>query len=339
VGLPVRFGVVHDFRCPPGSAFTMQDVYAQTIEQVALMDECGLDLAWFSEHHFVEDGYLPNFVPVAAAVAARTKHIRMSTDVALSSFAHPLRMAEDMAILDLISGGRMELGLGLGYAPHEFKAFGVPLKHRPSLMDELLEILRLAWSGERFSFHGRRWQFDDVRVTPDPVQAGGPPLWLAMSSPAGVARAVRFGMHILPQGPVEMLPEWRDAMTAAGQDPAERRRGIIRTFFVTDDRDRDWPPLRAAERYRMQVYGGFSEDAGTGGKEKFNEPDRIPQRVVIGDAARCIAEMTTFIRDYDLTDVVTWGSAPGMQPAAFTPSMERFAREVVPGVRAALATP
>src|SRR2546423_11689347 len=114
---PLRFGVAHDFRCPPGSPFTLQDVYAQTMEQVALLDRLGLDLVWFSEHHFVEDGYLPNFVPVAAAVAAVTSHVRISTDIALLPFAHPLRLAEDMGILDQLSGGRMELGVGLGYAP------------------------------------------------------------------------------------------------------------------------------------------------------------------------------------------------------------------------------
>ena len=123
----LRFGVAHDFRCPPGSDYTMADVYAQTMEQIALVDRLGLDLVWFSEHHFVDDGYLPNFVPVAAAAAAITSRIRIGTNIALAPFAHPLRLAEDMGILDQLSGGRMELGLGLGYAPHEFAAFGMPV--------------------------------------------------------------------------------------------------------------------------------------------------------------------------------------------------------------------
>ncbi|MET0579341.1 MAG: LLM class flavin-dependent oxidoreductase [Ilumatobacteraceae bacterium] len=333
---PVRFGVAHDFRCPLGSDYTLRDVYAQTIEQIARLDELGLDEVWFSEHHFVEDGYLPSFAPVAGAAAAITTRMRISTNIAIVPFSHPLRLAEDLAVLDQLSGGRIELGVGLGYAPHEFRAFGFPVSQRVSRTEECIDILRLAWSGERFSYHGKRWDFDDVRVTPDPVQPGGPPLWLAVQSAPSVARAVRYGTHVLPQGPRSVLTGWREDVVAAGGDPADSRVGIIRSFLVTDDPERDWPPLRAAERYRMKVYGGFAEDAGLGGKAVFTDPDRIPQRVVVGDVAHCAAELIGFIREFGLTDVVTWGSAPGLPPAALTPSMERFAGEVVPLVRAAL---
>ena len=101
---PVRFGVAHDFRCPPGSDYTLQDVYAQTIEQIRRLDELGLDEVWFSEHHFVEDGYLPSWTPVAGAMAARTRRVRFSSDICLLPFSHPLRLAEDLAVLDNLSG-------------------------------------------------------------------------------------------------------------------------------------------------------------------------------------------------------------------------------------------
>jgi hypothetical protein len=113
--------------------------------------------------------------------------------------------------------------------------------------------------------------------------------------------------------------------------------GIIRSVLVTDDRERDWPPLRAAERYRLAVYGRFAEEAGTGNAQTFNNADRIPQRIIVGNVDECVNELTAFVQRYGLTDVVTWGSAPGLQPAALTPSMERFAAEVAPQVRARLA--
>jgi len=335
----LRFGVVHDFRCPPGSPFSLADVYHQTLEQVVLMDRLGLDLAWFSEHHFVEDGYLPNFVPVAGAVAARTERIRISTDIALAPFAHPIRLAEDLAVLDQLSGGRMELGLGLGYAPHEFRGFGIPIANRVSLTEECVDILRLAWSGEPFSYAGRRYRFDDVTVTPTPVQPGGPPLWLASTSPRSVERAVRFDTNVLPQGLRSVvLDGWREQARAAGLDPDRRRVGIIRGVLVTDDPERDWPPVREAERYRMRVYGRFAEEANLGGQAMFQQEGRISQRIIVGDVATCAAELTSYIADHGFTDVVTWGSAPGLPPAHFTPSMERFAREVVPLVRQSLAS-
>ena len=331
----LRFGVVHDFRCPPGSPYTLQDVYRQTIEQVALLDRLGLDLAWFSEHHFVDDGYLPNFVPVAGAVAAVTERIRISTDIALAPFAHPLRLAEDVAVLDQLSSGRMELGLGLGYAPHEFRGFRIPIANRVSLTEECVEILRLAWRAEPFSYAGKRYHFDDVTVTPAPVQPGGPPLWLATTSPRSVARAVRFDTNVLPQGVRSVvLDGWRDQAQAAGLHPEGRRVGIIRGVLVTDDPDRDWPAVREAERYRMRVYGRFAEEAGLGGQGMFQQEGRISQRIIVGDVATVAAELTDYIVDHGFTDVVTWGSAPGLPPDHLTPSMERFARDVVPLVRA-----
>jgi alkanesulfonate monooxygenase SsuD/methylene tetrahydromethanopterin reductase-like flavin-dependent oxidoreductase (luciferase family) len=333
----LRFGVAHDFRCPPGSPFSLRDVYRQTIEQIALLDGLGLDLVWFSEHHFVDDGYLPSFVPVAGAAAAVTTRMRISTDIALLPFSHPIRLAEDLAILDQLSDGRMELGVGLGYAPHEFAAFGIPRSRRVSLTEECVDVLQKAWSGERFSYHGKRYHFDDVKVTPAPVQPGGPPIWMAATSPASVERAVRYDAHLLPQGPRPVvLDPWREQMRAAGRDPDDYRVGIIRSFLVTDDPERDWPPLRAAERYRAEVYSGFFAAAGFDTATLFREEGRIPQRVVVGDVAHCARTLTDFIVEYGLTDVVTWGSAPGLLPEALTPSMERFARDVVPLVRAEL---
>jgi alkanesulfonate monooxygenase SsuD/methylene tetrahydromethanopterin reductase-like flavin-dependent oxidoreductase (luciferase family) len=336
----LRFGVAHDFRRPLHSEHSLQDVYAQTIEQIAMLDQLGLDLVWFSEHHFVDDGYLPNFVPVAGAAAAVTSRMRISTAVTLVPFAHPLRLAEDVAILDQLSGGRMELGIGLGYAPHEFRGFGIPRANRVSLTEETLDILRLAWAGERFSYAGQRYQVDGVRLTPAPVQPAGPPLWLAVTSPASVDRAVRHDTDVLPQGQRSVvLDRWREQMRRAGRDPDAHRVGIIRSFLVTDDPERDWPPLRAAERYRMEVYGKFAEEAGLGGSGMFSQEDRVSQRVVVGDVDHCVRELTSFIREYGLTDVVTWGSAPGLLPAALSPSMARFATEVVPRVRAELEAP
>ena len=111
---PVRFGVAHDFRRPPGSDYSLRDAYAQTIDQIARLDELGLDEVWFSEHHFVDDGYLPSFAPVAGAAAAVTKRMRISTNIAIVPFSHPLRLAEDLAVLDQLSGGRIEFGVASG---------------------------------------------------------------------------------------------------------------------------------------------------------------------------------------------------------------------------------
>ena len=108
-----RFGVCYDFRNPPNSGVADRQLYAEAIEQVAWLDGLGADIVWFTEHHFVDDGYLPSWIPVASAMAACTNSVRFSTDICLLPFNHPIRLAEDLAVLDQISNGRVEIGAGL----------------------------------------------------------------------------------------------------------------------------------------------------------------------------------------------------------------------------------
>jgi alkanesulfonate monooxygenase SsuD/methylene tetrahydromethanopterin reductase-like flavin-dependent oxidoreductase (luciferase family) len=334
----VRFGVVHDFRSPPGSDTSLQEVYAQTLDQIKLVDQWGLDLVWFTEHHFLEDGHLPNFVPVAGAVAAITSRVRIGTDILLAPFAHPIRLAEDLAVLDLLSNGRMDLGIGMGYAPHEFAGFGVPQKNRVSLTEELIQILRLAWTGETFSFHGKRYDFDEIRVTPRPVQDGGPPLWIAGMSGKAALRAAAFGTNLLPQGPRDVvLDPWRDAVRAAGRDPADHRVGIIRSVFVTDDPEADWARLKVAERYRMSIYARFNAATPDVLPALRDPRSSIPQGWLVGDENHCVDELVRYITEFGITDLVTWGAGPGFPPVEMNPSLERFATKVVPRVREQLA--
>ena len=263
MGHPLRIGAVYDFRNPPESGMRTQDLYAAIMDQVSWLDGLDLDLVWFTEHHFVADGYLPSWIPVAAAMAARTKHIRFSCDVCLLPFNHPIRLAEDLAVLDNISNGRVELGVGMGYAPHEFRGFGIPQSRRVSLTDEGLEVLTRAFTGEAFSFQGKRYQIDNAKITPGYVQPGGPPLWVAAMAEPGAIRAAKFGTNLLPQGPRgPTLDRWRSLVTDAGRDPAAHRIGLIKSCLVTDDKERDWPAVREGERRRMSVYAQFRADAG-----------------------------------------------------------------------------
>jgi len=331
-----RFGLMYDCRRTPASDMSMTDVYDATIEQAAFADQLGFDHVWFTEHHFLEDGYLPAFQPVAGAIAARTKNIRISTDIALLPLYHPLRLAEEMAVLDHLSHGRMELGIGMGYVPEEFKAFGVPLKNRVSMTEEGIEILRLAWGAEPFSFHGKRYQIDDVNVFPKPVQPGGPPLWIAAMSTPGAQRAARFETNLLPQGKRDVvLDPYRAAVLHAGADPADSRVGIIRSFYVSDDRERDWPLIRQAERFRMSVYDTFMD--ATPDDYGWREPGGIPQGSFMGTAEECVEEIVSFVREFGITDVASSGLPPGVDPELMATNLNRLATEVLPRVRSELA--
>src|SRR2546428_10506378 len=117
----LRVGVVYDFRNPPDSGLATPTLYDEILDQVAWLDQLGLDLVWFTEHHFVDDGYLPAWTPVAGAMAARTSRVRFSSDICLLPFQNPVRLAEDLAVLDHLRAGRLEIGAGVGYAPPQVR--------------------------------------------------------------------------------------------------------------------------------------------------------------------------------------------------------------------------
>ena len=165
------------------------------------------------------------------------------------------------------------------------------------------------------------------------------PSLAAMSEP-GAQRATRFDSHLLPQGPrTAVLDPWRAALAGSGRDPQDYRVGIIRSCLVTDDVERDWPPVRAADRYRGKVYRSFTPGTGAGGGGVAANTDeaRIPQTRVVGNADHCVAELARFIREYGITDLVTWAMPPGMRPERMNGSLERFFRNVVPRLKAAVA--
>jgi len=331
---PVRFGVVYDFRNPPDSGRAFPDLYAATLEQIRLVDQLGYDSVWITEHHFVEDGYLPSFVAVAGAIAGITERVRISSDVLLMPFQHPLRLAEDLAVLDNLSNGRMMLGVGMGYAPHEFAAFGIDRRRRVSLTEEGVAILRRAWREDVFSFAGKRYQFENVRVRPRPVQAGGPPIWLAAMSEAGAQRAARLDTHLLPQGDrAAVLDPWRAALAESGRRREDYRVGIIRSCLVTDDPEALMPAIRKAARYTGEIYADWiAQDAEmsqqlAAGAEHGRT---IPQTWIAGDADFCEAELRAFTETFGITDVLLWGAPAGMAPEEMHENLQRFATEVMP---------
>ena len=336
---PLRFGVVYDFRNPPDSGRSFPDLYARTLEQIRFVDQLGFDSVWITEHHFVEDGYLPSFIAVAGAVAAVTERVQISSDVLLMPFQQPLRLAEDLAVLDNLSNGRMMVGVGMGYAPHEFKAFGIDRRQRVSLTEEGLDVLKLAWTEDRFSYQGKRYQFDDVQVRPRPVQTGGPPIWIAAMSEPGARRAARFGAHLLPQGDrAAVLDPWLDALKDEDKDPGEYRVGIIRSCLVSDDPDALFTRIRDSARYVGDIYADWiaQDEVMSQQLAAGREAGRtIPQSWIVGGVEDCVAQLTAFVEEFGITDVLLWGVPPGLGPEEMSDNLERFARQVMPRLRGA----
>jgi alkanesulfonate monooxygenase SsuD/methylene tetrahydromethanopterin reductase-like flavin-dependent oxidoreductase (luciferase family) len=171
----IRFGLWYDFRNPAQWRQPADRLYREILDQIAWGENNGFDHVWLSEHHFIEDGYLPSILPVAAAIAARTNRIRIASGVLLMPFHNPIRLAEDIATVDVISGGRFELGVGIGFKPEEFVGFGVSSKERGARTDQSLDIIRRALAGETITFKSDFFEFPkrqgDARADPETSSA------------------------------------------------------------------------------------------------------------------------------------------------------------------------
>ncbi|MBM4440224.1 MAG: LLM class flavin-dependent oxidoreductase [Candidatus Rokubacteria bacterium] len=187
----MKFGIYSSIAAPPRGEH-IERAIDEVIAEAQLAESVGFDSCFFGEHHQDRDGFLPSPLIVATAVAARTRTLRVGTSVILLPLYHPIRVAEDAITLDLVAKGRVVLGVGIGYQPADFQAFGVPMEERVARFEESVAILRLAWAGEPFSFKGAHYAFDSVRVTPRPFQAGGPPLWIGANVPPAARRAGRL---------------------------------------------------------------------------------------------------------------------------------------------------
>lgn len=173
----------------PGAAGPL---YHDATELAAAAEGSGFDAFWVSEHHGFPDAYLPSPLTVLAGVAARTSRIALCTGVVTSPLAHPVRLAEDAAVVDQLSGGRLVLGLGLGYAEHEYRAFGVDSRTRGAVLADLVAFLRTAWTGEPFDWDGACYRAEGLQITPTPVRTAIP-IWLGGYAEAAVRRAARLG--------------------------------------------------------------------------------------------------------------------------------------------------
>lgn len=188
--MKLGFGLITCQRYP-GDPRSDEELYAQAIELATLVEDVGFDSVWVSEHHFVDDAYLPSLLPLAAAIAARTSRIEIGTGLLLAPLHEPLRLAEDAAVVDLISRGRFILGLGLGWRPEEFAALHVPLEERATRLEDTIAVLRQAWSGAPVE-GGSLLRYPGVYVTPTPSRPGGPPIWVGALAERAVRRAGRI---------------------------------------------------------------------------------------------------------------------------------------------------
>src|SRR5579883_1874983 len=191
-GGAMKLGVLQFFSWP-GRHGPLEEVYFRALERIEIMDRTGFDAVWLAEHHFTTFSVCPSVHMLGVLAAARTKRLRIGTAVSLAALYHPLRLAEEVALLDVLSGGRVNWGAGRGFARVEFENFGVPPQESASRFRETVEIVLKAWTEERLCFAGRHFRFEAVEVLPKPLQRPHPPVWMAATSQEAIAWAAGRG--------------------------------------------------------------------------------------------------------------------------------------------------
>ena len=341
----MRVSVTYDLRNPPQWRQPFPAFYQEYLEHMVHMEELGYHAIWVQQHHFEESAYGPSFAAIAGYLAAKTKRVRVGPFIKMLPLYHPLLVAEEMAFLDNILGGRLDVGLGIGHRLLEFQVMGINHKHRPSRMEEGIEVMRRAWTQDRVTFHGKRFDFDDVEVLPKPVQKPHPPLWVAARTVAAAARAARLRCHLAPgTSDPEVFRAYARTLRAVGEEPSRYQIASGLSITITDeDPEKVWERFRPYAIYRGRFYEQGAKEMGdapmrTGpiGAADSGEPYR--SQYIIGDVEAVMRTLEKLRPNWQwdgvkLNEIVLRQPIAGLPLKDYASTYEVFAKEIMPVVQ------
>src|SRR6516165_10670642 len=235
----MKFGVLQFFSWPERRT-SLATVYSRALDRIGIMDRTGYDAVWLAEHHFSSFSVCPSVHMMGTMAAARTRRLRIGTAVSLAPFYNPLRLAEEVALLDVLSGGRVNWGAGRGFERSEFEAFGIAGEESVSRFHETVDIVLKAWTNEKLSYEGKYYHYDSVEVLPKPLQAPHPPTWMAASSMTAIEWAATNGFSILmdPHSSSAELARKRrhyaEKLAAAGSSESGRTIPMARLIAIDE---------------------------------------------------------------------------------------------------------
>jgi alkanesulfonate monooxygenase SsuD/methylene tetrahydromethanopterin reductase-like flavin-dependent oxidoreductase (luciferase family) len=321
----------YDLRQPDFAQPMLAERYAACLEQCAFAEERGVGMVVVSEHHGVDDGYLPSPLILAGAIAARTRKMAISISALLVTLHEPLRLAEDLSVLDLLSQGRVSAVAGLGYREEEFAMFGIDRSKRGKILDEAIGVLLQAWTGEPFEYRGQT-----VKVTPKPFTQPHPPLLVGGSSEAAARRAARFRLPFMAAvGDPALKAIYRAACDEVGYDGGLALLPSGPGFVhVTDDPERAWAQLAPFALHEAQSYAGWQRDGQRSNVTTHATTVEELQEsgiywVVTPD--ECVERVAALRSSAALTLHPLMG---GMDPRLGWESLELFVDKVLPRLRA-----
>jgi alkanesulfonate monooxygenase SsuD/methylene tetrahydromethanopterin reductase-like flavin-dependent oxidoreductase (luciferase family) len=340
----VKFDLILTGGNPPPYQVPAARFYESVIEQAVLAEALGFNAVWTAEHHF-SDGYFSQQIPVLAAIAARTRQIRLGSYIVVLPLHHPIEIAEQASTLDAISNGRFDLGVGQGYYIDEFAAFGVPHRQRPSRLEEGLTILRGLWEHEAFGFAGRRFQFEPVSLRPRPTSPSLR-IWVAALADEAIERAARHGCHLAGAGSAEVVERYEHHLRSHGRDPAEFFKGTLRMVHIADTREQAWHHAAAHIHEILTTYNRKLREAGVPappggffGIDPLPEPGALADAkdlhfygapMIVGTPDDAIRELERSQRACRVTHQIMWMQIGGLDPRLTEHSMRLFSEHVMP---------
>ncbi len=326
------FGIWYDFRNPEQWRKPMTQMYAEYLDQIVLAEELGFGSVWLTEHHFQPDQYTPSPLILAGAISQRTRRMRIATDLMVLPLHDPVRLAEDVATLSLISGGRFDLGVGVGYRPKEFEQFGREMKYRPSMIEEGIAILRQAWSGEPVDFHGKRYDVHNHPITPHPDRP--PHIYIGGLADPAVERAARIGDGFIPSSTIG-VDHYLKCYADLGKDPADAVIMHGSWSIIARDPEEEARRVGPHAMYQTNIYRSW----GVWGADQ-TAPFATPAEALAGglyevwDADMAVANLQALIDRYpQIKDIHFWAQLPGEPVEAGSRRLEYMAKEVFPRLR------
>lgn len=348
----MRFGVAFGMVTPPHSGQTWRAAVHDLIRDARRVEELGYDSLHVVEHHFQPDGYNPSPLMTLAAVAPLTERLRLWTNILLVPLYNPVKLAEDVAVLDNISDGRVTLGVAPGYVVEEFAGMMVPYKERFRRFEEAIDLMQLAWSSESFAFEGEFFRAPETTLTPRPIQRPHPPIAYGVSGPRLLQRAAKRGV-VLTGSPRHTVPELREHYSAYESGLAEHGhvvadRPVMREVFLAETQEAaEALAAPAVDHLFTELYGQKSatgerilrSDDGKPIEDKHQVSfETFKDRYIIGTPDLAHARLEELRDAIGVTEVICWTHLPGVRGDDAMKSIELFAREVMPAWSAASRT-
>ena len=353
----MRFGTYFFLQAPPGR--TAADVIVEEVDQMVLAEELGYDTVWLTEHHYADYGLSSAPSVLLATVAARTRGIRLAIAVYVIAFHNPLRLAEETATIDVLSGGRLIVGIGRGNRPLEFFGHGVLQEESRTRMEEGVAVLLQAWTRERVNFQGQHWRIKNIPVYPKPVAKPHPPIAFAVTSPESIEWAGKNGFAIMSSGLGSPLSQnlhscqaYVAALEASGHSQAEIK-ALLARWVVTKHvyvAPTDAEAQAEAKGPEMWYRDAFVRSLSTEGLAGLHESvyqqagaasarlraqtwEELLDNALLVGSPETVARKVAELDQAGVGELACWMNFGGIPPDKARRSMRLFAQEVMPRFR------